>query len=108
MSGLCGAILMAPRPATIGPPVPPATPAQLASIAAAGFERILPRDTYDWIYLCNDCLASVEDVELWPGGRVLCGGLFEVVSFGGQVEVVAVLRVRVAGEGWVLSRGVGR
>jgi hypothetical protein len=99
---------MAPRPATIGPPVPPATPAQLARITAAGFERILPRDLFDWVYLCNDCLASVEDVELWPGVRVLCGGLFEVVSFGGVVEVVAVLRVRVAGDGWVLSRGVGR
>ena len=99
---------MAPRPATIGPPVPPATPAQLARITAAGFERILPRDVFGWIYLCNDCLASVEDVELWPGVRVLCGGLFETVSFGGQVEVVAVLRVRVAGEGWVLSRGVER
>ena len=99
---------MAPRPATIGPPVPPATAAQLAAIERAGFERIYRADIFDWIYLCHDCIASVEDVELWPGVRVLCGGVFEVVSFGGQVEVVAVLRVRVAGEGWVLCRGVGR
>ncbi len=99
---------MAPRPATIGPPVPPATPAQLASIAAAGFERIYRCDVEEWVRYCNDCLASVEDVELWPGVCVLCGGLFEVVSLGGQVEVVAVLRVRVAGDGWVLSRGVER